>query len=101
MQRWVTAAAVPVMLLVGCSTSSSTTSSPAAPPPASASSTASCVDKTDFDAAIQSAKDHAASAATAATSLNFGTAKDELQQAGQDLQHASDLVGDAAPDVKS
>lgn len=99
MQRWLAAAAVPVMLLVACSSTSSTTSSPAAPT-TTASATASCVDKSTFDSTIQSAKDHVSSAVTAATSLNFGTAKDELQQAGQDLQNATDLVSDASPDIK-
>jgi hypothetical protein len=101
MRRWVAGAAVPLMLLVGCSSTSSSTSSPAAPPSTSASATASCVDKSNFDSAIQSAQDHVSSAVTSAASLNFGTAKDELQQAGQDLQNAADLVGEASPDIKN
>jgi len=101
MKRWVVAAAVPVMLLVACSSTSSSTSSPAASSTTTPSATASCVDKSDFDATIQSAKDHVSSAATSASSLNFGTAKDELTQAGQDLQSAADLVGDASPDIKN
>ena len=99
MQRWV-AAAIPFMFLVACSSSSSTTS-PAATTAPSASTSASCVNKTDFDAAMQSAKDHVTSATAAATSLNFGTAKDELQSAGADVQKAADLVGDASPEVKT
>ena len=103
MQRWVAAAAVPVMLLMACSSTSSSTSSPAASSTTTvtATATASCVDKSDFDSAIQSAKDHVSSAGTSAASLNFGTAKDELTQAGQDLQDAADLVGDASPDIKN
>jgi len=97
MQRWVAAVAIPFVLLVACSSTSSTTSTP----PASASSSASCVNKTNFDNAIQSAQDHVSAAVTAAASLNFGTAQDELQQAGQSVQDAANSVGDASPDVKS
>jgi hypothetical protein len=100
MQRWVATAAIALMLLVGCSSTS--TSSPAATPTSSpASASASCVDKTDFDAAIQSAKDHVSSAVTAAAAVNFGTAKDELQQAADDVQNAGNLAGDASPEMKS
>ena len=97
MQRWVAAVAIPFMLLVACSSTSSTTSTP----PATASGSPSCVNKTDFDNAIQSAQDHVSAAVTSAASLNFGTAKDELQQAGQSVQDAANIVGEASPEVKN
>jgi hypothetical protein len=105
MQRWVAAVAVSFTLLVACSSASSTNStSPAAVSPTastSASTSASCVNKTDFDNAIQSAQDHVTAAVTAAAALNFGTAQDELQQAGQSVQDAANIVGDASPEVKN
>ena len=100
MQRWVAAVAIPFLLLVACSSSSSTTSTPPATLPPTSSSP-SCVNKTDFDNAIQSAQDHVSAAVTAATSLNFGTARDELQQAGQSVQNAANIVGDASPEIKN
>src|SRR4051794_220266 len=100
MQRWVVAAAVPVMLLVACSSTSSSTSSPAASSTTTPSATASCVDKSDFDATIQSAKDHVSSAATSASSLNFGTAKDELTQAGRRPQSAGHPAGGPPPHIQ-
>jgi hypothetical protein len=101
MQRWMPAVATLFTLLVGCSSTSSTSStSPAAVSP-TASVSASCVNKTEYDNAIQAAQDHVSAAVTAATSLNFGTAKDELQQAGQSVQDAGNIVGDASPDVKN
>jgi len=101
MQRWLAAVAVSVMLLVACSSTSSTTSTPPATAPPSASGSLSCVNKTDFDNAIQSAQDHVSAAVTSAASLNFGTAKDELQQAGQSVQDAANIVGEASPEVKN
>jgi hypothetical protein len=101
MQRWVAAVAIPFTLLVACSSTSSTTSTPPATLPPTTSASASCVNKTEFDAAIQSAQDHVSAAVTAAASLNFGTAKDELQQAGQSVQNAANIVGDASPDMKN
>jgi hypothetical protein len=101
MQRWVAAAAISFVMLVACSSTTSTTSTPPATVPPTASASASCVNKTDFDTAIQSAKDHVAAAVTAAASLNFGTAKDELQSAGDSAQSAANIVGDASPDMKS
>jgi hypothetical protein len=101
MHRWFAVVAIPFTLLVACSSTSSTTSTPPTSAPPTASPSASCVNKTDFDTAIQSAKDHVSSAITAAASLNFGTAKDELQQAGQSVQDAANIVGDASPDVKN
>jgi hypothetical protein len=101
MQRWLMAVPIAFLLLVACSSTSSTTSTPPATAPPTASPSASCVNKTDYDTAIQSAKDHVSAAVTAATSLNFGTAKDELQQAGQSVQDAATIVGDASPDVKN
>lgn len=101
MQRWVAAVAVPFMLLVACASTSSTTSTPPATAPPTASGSASCVNKTEFDTAIQAAQDHVTAAVTAAASLNFGTAKDELQQAGQSVQDAANIVGDASPEMKN
>src|SRR4051812_33493938 len=102
MQRWVAAAAILFLVLVACSSSSSTTS-PAAPPPSSASASAapSCVNRTEFDADIQSAQDHITSAVAAATALNFGTAQQELEKAGAAVQHAADIAGEVSPDLKN
>src|SRR5262245_21316035 len=100
MQRWVAAAAIPLMILVACS-STSTTSSPGATSPSSAAPSASCVNKTEFDAAIQSAQGHVASAVSAVGVLNFGTAKEELQKAGEAAQHAGDLAEGASPEIKT
>jgi hypothetical protein len=101
MQRWLAAVAIPFILLVACSSTSSTTSTPPATAPPTASGSPSCVNKTDFDNAIQSAQDHVSAAVTSAASLNFGTAKDELQQAGQSVQDAANIVGEASPEVKN
>jgi hypothetical protein len=35
------------------------------------------------------------------TSLNFGTAQEELQKAGDSARKAADIVGDASPEMKS
>jgi hypothetical protein len=41
------------------------------------------------------------SAISAATSLNFGTANEELQKAGEAVQHAADLAAAASPEIKN
>jgi ABC-type amino acid transport substrate-binding protein len=35
------------------------------------------------------------------TSLNIGTAKDELQKAGDSARSAADIAGEASPDMKT
>jgi hypothetical protein len=101
MQRWVAAVGISFVFLVACSSTSSTSSTPPGTLRPTASGSPSCVNKTEFDAAIQSAQDHVSAAVTAAASLNFGTAKDELQQAGQSVQNAADIVGAASPEMKN
>jgi hypothetical protein len=103
MQRWGMAAALSMMILAACSSTSSSTSTPAAtsPPSTSASASGGCVNKTDFEAAIGDAESHVQSAVSAVTSLNFGTATDELQKAGDSVRSAADIAGDASPDVKA
>jgi ABC-type Fe3+-hydroxamate transport system substrate-binding protein len=105
MQRWGLAAALSMMILAACSSTSSSTSTPAAtsPPSTSASASASggCVNKTDFEAAVGDAETHVQSAVSAVTSLNFGTATEELQKAGDSVRSAADIAGDASPDVKA
>ncbi len=101
MHRWAAAAAVLLMILVACSSTSSSTSTSAPATATSASAGPSCVNRTQFDATIQSAQDHITSAVSAATSLNFGTAKDELEKAGAEIQHAADIAGEVSPDLKN
>jgi hypothetical protein len=59
------------------------------------------VNKTDFEAAVSDAQTHVQSAVSAVTTLNFGTATDELQKAGDSAHTAADIVGEASPDMKS
>jgi len=101
MRRGVAAAAVPLMILVACSSTTSSTSSPAASSTTPASSGASCVNQNEWDAALQSAQGHVTSAVSAATSFNFGSAKEELEKAGEALQHAADIAGEVSPTLKS
>jgi len=100
MHRWMAAAGISLLMVIACSNTTST-SSPAGPSTSSASAPASCVNKTDFDAAIGSAKDHVSSAVTAAAALNLGTAKDELSKAGQAVQNAANIAGDGSPEMKN
>jgi hypothetical protein len=94
------AAALSMVILAACSsTSSSSSTSVATTPPVSASG--GCVNKTDFEAAVADAQAHVQSAVSAVTSLNFGTAKDELQQAGDSVQSAANIAGDASPEMKT
>src|SRR6186997_2497640 len=101
MHRWAAAAAVLLLILVACSSTSSSTSTSSPATATSASAGPSCVNRTQFDATIQSAQDHITSAVSAATSLNFGTAKDELEKAGAEIQHAADIAGEVSPDLKT
>jgi hypothetical protein len=100
MHRWMAAAGISLLMVIACSNTTST-SSPAGPSTSSASASASCVNKTDFDAAVGSAKDHVSSAVTAAAALNLGTAKDELSKAGQAVQNAANIAGDGSPEMKN
>ena len=101
MHRWAAAAAVLLMILVACSSTSSSTSTSSPATATSASAGPSCVNRTEFDADIQSAQDHVTSAVAAATALNFGTAQEELEKAGAAIQHAADIAGEVSPDLKN
>ena len=99
MQRWGMAALVAI--LAACASTSSTSTPAATPPTTSASASAGCVNKANFDAAINEAKSHVDSAISAVTSLDFGTAQEELQKAGDSARQAATIVGDASPDMKT
>jgi hypothetical protein len=101
MQRWGMAAALSMVILAACSSTSSSSSTPVATTPPSVSVSGGCVNKTDFEAAVGDAQAHVQSAVSAVTSLNFGTAKDELQQAGDSAQSAANIAGDASPEMKT